>query len=225
MTDMARNVVVTGAAGYIGSSLTAHLLAQGYHVTAIDHLMYGGDSLIPFLYHPDFTWIPADVLNTRIIRPKLPENSVIVHLAAISGFPACQNIGRALAHSYNVDAALSVYKLACELHALSFIFPSTYTAFGSQDESKLVSETDPGNPQTLYAETKIEAEKLLLRQVQPCCPLVILRLSDVFGLSPRTRFDLLINQLVWQALNRREISIYQKSYWRSFLHITQNVHC
>jgi nucleoside-diphosphate-sugar epimerase len=223
MTGGIKSVVITGGAGFLGSALTAKLLFDGFQVCVLDNFLYGGDALLPFLSHPNFSWICADTSESGNIKEHFEKADVIIHCAAITGFPACQSIGRELAIRYNVEMAAACYKMAGEAGAGHFVFLSTYTAFGALGESAFVTENAPGNPQTVYAETKIEAEKRLMSLRDGGCPLTILRLADLYGLSPRTRFDVLINQMVWQALSRREIVIYQKGYWRSFIHISDAI--
>ncbi len=219
-----RLVLITGGAGYIGSALAGHLLSQGIHVKIADHFMHGGDSILGYFRHPHFSWKNVDICQYDQI-PKLLQNvDTVIHLAGISGFPACQALGREMSMKYNVEASLHLYQTACRQGVNRFIFPSTYTAFGNSSEAELISETSPPNPQTLYAETKIEAERQLQLNADPTCALTILRLADVYGISPRTRFDALVNQFVWQALSRREIVIYQRGYWRSFIHINDVIH-
>ena len=121
---------------------------------------------------------------------KWPKPEAVVHLAAIVGFPACQAVGRQVSWRYNVDATKLVYQQACDLGAQKFIFSSSYSNYGLAPDGKPVTEQSPLNPQSLYAETKIAAEQYLLEQRSAETAPVLLRLATLYGISPRTRFDL-----------------------------------
>lgn len=218
-----RHILVTGGAGYIGSMLTAELLRAGQRVTVLDTLLFGGESLLGYLSHPDFFFAKADVTETRAIHNSLPRDwprpDAVVHLAAIVGFPACQAIGKQAAWRYNVDATRQVYEESSDLGAKRFIFASTYSNYGLSEDGLPVNEESSLNPQSLYAETKIAAEEFLLSQKDaPAAPLIF-RLATLYGISPRTRFDLIVNQFVLDAYTKRELIIYQRGYSRSFVHV------
>jgi nucleoside-diphosphate-sugar epimerase len=166
MTD--KHVVVTGGAGYIGSLLTSELLRANYHVTVVDSLLFGGESLLSFLHHPNFHFVKSDVTEPRAIRDALkkdwPKPRAVVHLAAIVGFPACQAVGKQVAWQYNFEAAKTVFGQAADLGVERFVFSSTYSNYGLSSDGKPVTEESSLNPQSLYAETKIAAEEFLLSQ-------------------------------------------------------------
>jgi nucleoside-diphosphate-sugar epimerase len=217
------HVLITGGAGYIGSLLTSELLRANYHVTVLDSLLFGGESLLGFLHHPKFHFVKADVTETNSIRENLrsdwPVPQGVVHLAAIVGFPACQAVGRQVAWQYNVEATQTVFGQAADLGMGRFVFASTYSNYGLSPDGKPVTEASPLNPQSLYAETKIASEEYLLGQKDaPTAPLLF-RFATLYGLSPRTRFDLIVNQFVLEAFTRRELIIYQRGYSRSFVHV------
>ncbi len=220
---MDRHILITGGAGYIGSLLTSELLRANYRVTVLDSLLFGGESLVPFLYHPNFNFIKADVTEPRAVKDSLkdewPKPDAIVHLAAIVGFPACQAVGRQVAWRYNVEATKNVFAQAADLGVERFVFASTYSNYGLSQEGKPVAEDSPLNPQSLYAETKIASEEYLLTQRDASCAPLIFRFATLYGLSPRTRFDLIVNQFVLEAFTKRELIIYQRGYSRSFVHI------
>lgn len=217
-----KHIVVTGGAGYIGSLLVGELLRSGYQVTVLDKLLFGGDSLVGYLAHPLFNFIKADVWEPRALREVLktgPKPDALVHLAAIVGFPACQAVGKAVSWRYNVEATQRVFEQAEELGVERFVFSSTYSNYGQSPEGELVTEESPLNPQSLYAETKIAAEEYLLSQKSAACAPLIFRFATLFGISPRTRFDLIVNQFVLEAYTKRELLIYQRGYSRSFVHV------
>ena len=218
MNPSQKHVVVTGGAGYIGSLLTAQLLQQGHLVTVIDNLLFGGESLMTFLSHPNFHFAKADVSEVRSLRDSLPRTwpkpDVLFHLAGIVGFPACQAVGKQAARFYNVDATRNIMDQAESLKVGRFVFTSTYSVYGASPDGSPVSEESHLNPQSLYAETKIAAEEFLLPQGA-----LIFRLATLYGISPRTRFDLVVNQFVLDAFIKRELLIYQRGYSRSFVHV------
>lgn len=224
---MDRHVLITGGAGYIGSLLTSELLRANYRVTVLDSLLFGGESLVSFLNHPNFQFIKADVTEPRAIKDALKDGwqkpDAIVHLAAIVGFPACQAVGKQVAWRYNVDATKSVFGQAVDLGVERFVFASTYSNYGLSEDGKPVTEESPLNPQSIYAETKIAAEEFLLSQKDASCAPLLFRFATLYGISPRIRFDLIVNQFVLEAFTRRELIIYQRGYSRSFVHIRDAV--
>lgn len=221
MTD--RHVLITGGAGYIGSILTSELLRQNYRVTILDSLLFGGESIVPFLNHPNFHFIKADVTEPRVVRDAIKRDwqkpDAVVHLAAIVGFPACQAVGKQVAWKYNVEATKMVFEQAADLGVERFVFASTYSNYGLSEDGKPVTEETPLNPQSLYAETKIASEEFLLAQKDAACAPLLFRFATLYGVSPRTRFDLIVNQFVLEAFTKRSLIIYQRGYSRSFVHI------
>ena len=218
-----RHVLITGGAGYIGSLLTSELLRANYRVTVLDSLLFGGESLVPFLHHPNFHFVKADVTEPRAVKDAVKDGwqrpDAVAHLAAIVGFPACQAVGRQVAWRYNVDATKLVFGQAVDLGVERFVFSSTYSNYGLSPEGEPVTEQSPLHPQSLYAETKIASEEFLLTQASASCAPLIFRFATLYGISPRTRFDLIVNQFVLEAFTRRQLIIYQRGYSRSFVHI------
>jgi nucleoside-diphosphate-sugar epimerase len=223
-----RHVCITGGAGYIGSLLTGELLRQGSKVTVVDDLIFGGESLLAYLAHPNFHFYKANVIEPRTLRASLRSDwekpDALVHLAAIVGFPACQAVGRQVAWRYNVEATERVFEQAVALGVQRFVYASTYSNYGLSPDGKPVNEETPLTPQSLYAETKIAAERFLIAQKDTSCAPLIFRLATLYGISPRTRFDLIINQFVLEAFTKRELLIYQRGYSRSFVHIRDAIH-
>jgi nucleoside-diphosphate-sugar epimerase len=222
-----KHVIITGGAGYIGSLLTGELLRIGMKVTVIDDLIYGGESLIAYLSHPNFHFAKANVIEPRVLRSSLPTEwdkpSALIHLAAIVGFPACQSVGRQVAWRYNVEATERVFEQAVQLGVERMVYASSYSNYGLSPTGQPVTETTPLTPQSLYAETKIAAERFLLAQTGTSCAPLIYRLATLYGISPRPRFDLIINQFVLEAYTKRQLLIYQRGYSRSFIHINDAV--
>jgi nucleoside-diphosphate-sugar epimerase len=218
-----RHVVITGGAGYIGSLLASELLRANYRVTVLDSLLFGGESLVPFLHHPKFHFVKTDVTEPRAVKDSLKDGwrkpDAIIHLAAIVGFPACQAVGRQVAWRYNVEATKMVFGQAVDLGVERFVFSSTYSNYGLTPDGNPVTEESPLHPQSLYAETKIASEEFLLTQKESSCAPLIFRFATLYGISPRTRFDLIVNQFVLEAFTKRRLIIYQRGYSRSFVHI------
>jgi len=210
------HVLVTGGAGYIGSLLTGLLLQRGYRVTVADSLLFGGEALLGYWHHPGFRFVRTDVCEPGAVAPLLEprdgERTSVVHLAAIVGFPACQAVGASVARRFNVDALRSVFEQANEAGAERLIFSSTYSNYGLAADGKPVNEDSPLCPQSLYAETKIEGEQLLIDAAKDSTTApVVFRFATLFGISPRTRFDLIVNQFTLEAL--------QRGFARAFVHI------
>jgi nucleoside-diphosphate-sugar epimerase len=163
------------------------------------------------------------VTEPRAIRDAVKKDwgkpDAIVHLAGIVGFPACQAVGKQVAWKYNVEATKLVYGQAADLGVERFVFASTYSNYGLSEDGNPVTEETPLNPQSLYAETKIAAEEYLLAQKDSACAPLLFRFATLYGISPRTRFDLIVNQFVLEAFTKRQLIIYQRGYSRSFVHI------
>ncbi|MDW8403151.1 NAD(P)-dependent oxidoreductase [Chloroflexus sp.] len=224
------HALITGGAGYIGSLLTGVLLNQGWAVTVVDDLLFGGASLLGYWHHPHFRFAKGDVCDPATLRASadgiavggLPPTrfDAVIHLAAIVGFPACQMVGPQVAWRYNFEGTKRVFAAADAARVERFVFASTYSNYGLSPDGKPVTEESPLNPQSLYAETKIAAEQFLRDQTTGATTMPILfRFATLFGVSPRTRFDLIVNQFVLEAITRRKLIIYQRGYARSFVHV------
>ncbi|GAB4525683.1 MAG: NAD(P)-dependent oxidoreductase [Anaerolineales bacterium] len=225
---MSEHVVVTGGAGYIGAALVGELLRLGYRVTAIDDLLYGGESLLAYFAHPNFHFVKANVWEPRAVLQAVstdwPTPVAVFHLAAIAGFPVCQAVGRQVAWRYNVEAVQRVFEQAEKMKVPRFVYASTYSVYGLAPDGAAVTEDAPLTPQSLYAETKIAAERFLLAQGDGAdCAAMIFRIATLYGIAPRTRFDMIVNQFVLEAYLRRELLIYQRGYSRSYLHLRDGV--
>lgn len=217
---MDKHIIVTGGAGYLGSVLVPSLLNQGYQVTVIDNLQFGGESLLPFLHHKGFKLVVENINNTKNIAEVLVGAYGIVHLAALVGFPACKRAGREMTWRVNVEGTKEVYDLSLKAGVKRFVFASSYSNYGYSEGDTIVTEESPLFPQSLYAETKIAAEQYLLgHKLQNSIITTCLRLATVFGVSPRTRFDLMVNQFVLEAFSKRRLVLYQEDFKRSFVHI------
>lgn len=203
-------VVVTGGAGYVGSVLVPHLLALGYRVHVVDSLRFGGEGLLPNVLDPAFSFEELDVLDHARLRRALRGADVVVHLAAIVGYPAC-NRQPEEARRVNVDGTHSV------LDALPpdarLVYASTGSNYGAV--AGVCDEDTPLQPLSLYGETKTLAEAACLSRPNSVAP----RFATAFGLSPRLRLDLLVNDFAYQALTQRTLLVYERHFRRTFLHV------
>jgi len=215
-------VLVTGGAGYIGSMVVAKLLERGDQVTVLDDLWFGGDALLPFLGNRNFRLTKADIVsrNSDLDEKFFSGIDSVIHLAAIVGFPACEEAGRDKVWDVNVEGTKKIYTAAARAGVSKLIFASSYSSYGESKQGELVTEESQLYPKSIYAESKIAAENFLLSQAdtQITAP-ICLRLATVFGVSPRTRFDLMVNQFVLEALTHGKLSIYEENYKRSFVHV------
>jgi len=213
-------ILVTGGCGYIGSVLVAALLNRGDEVVVLDDLWFGGDSVLPFFNFDGFGFIKGNLCADGVLSHSMDGIDCVVHLAAVVGFPACEKAGRAAVWRTNVEGTAKVYETACRAGVKRLVFASSYSNYGESEQGELMTEESPLSPKSLYAESKIEAERFLLSQKNHHCTVpVCLRLATVFGLSPRTRFDLIVNQFVLQAFTAGKLVIYQEDFKRSFVHV------
>ena len=203
-------ILVTGGAGYIGSILTPLLLTEGFKVTVYDSLLYGGSSLLPFVSNKNFSFVKDDIRNKESLAQSIEKNDVIIHLAAIVGLPAC-NKDQRLAHSVNVQGTKNVVDSLSPNQQL--IHASTVSNYGASP-GDICNEKSPLNPASWYGKTKTEAEKIVLDFQNIVC----LRFATAFGVSPRIRLDLLINDFVYQAYVNKFLILFEKTYKRTFVH-------
>lgn len=204
-------LLVTGGAGYLGSTLVPLLLERGHEVRILDNLMYGGGWLLPLFRNPRFEFVKGDILDPQAVMHAVDGRDATVHLAAIVGFPACRKYSE-LAERVNVDGTKL---LAAALgRKRPVVFASTGSNYGAL-ENDICTEETPLNPVSLYGRTKTAAERYLLEN----CTTIAYRFATAFGVSPRMRLDLLINDFVYTALRLRYLVIYEPHFMRSFIHV------
>lgn len=214
-----QTVLVTGACGYIGAAVVFELLENGFSVLALDSLLHGGESLLSFWNHPRFRFQAGDVRETEAIRPLIERCDAVVHLAAIVGDPACKR-NPDLAWSTNFTASQDLIRLCQESkRPRRFVFGSTCSNYGRMEGDGYVSETSALNPVSLYAKSKTQIEQLLLADRTEHLAPVILRFATAYGLSPRMRFDLTVNEFVLSALDRHRLQVYGENFWRPYCHV------
>lgn len=211
------HLVITGGAGYVGSTVTAHLLAAGARVTVFDRLFYGGEALLPFLSHPHFRLIVGDVRDASALAQAAMGTDAVIHLAAIVGEPAC-SVDDAAAWSINVDGTQGALDAAVAARVNRFLFISTCSNYGVANANVIADEDTPLHPMSRYAEAKVAAERLTLGCHAPMGT-TVLRLGTICGVSPRMRFDLLVSDMARAAVRGEPIPLYTPNAWRPFLHV------
>ncbi|PKD43228.1 NAD-dependent epimerase/dehydratase family protein [Rhodohalobacter barkolensis] len=213
-------VLVTGGAGYIGSVLVRLLLEKGYNVRVFDNLSFGGESIVDLLNHDRFEFLKGDMRNEDDLKKAVDGIDYIAHLAAIVGDPACRKFPED-AKAINLEGSKSLYSIANEAGVKKFVFASTCSNYGKMDDPEAyVNEDSKLAPVSLYAETKVAVEKYLLNQPKTNnCKPTSLRFSTVYGLSPRPRFDLTVNEFTRELALGRELVIFGEQFWRPYCHV------
>ncbi|MGA1870270.1 MAG: NAD-dependent epimerase/dehydratase family protein [bacterium] len=213
-------VLVTGGAGYKGSTLCRELLYEGYRVRVIDNLMYGGRSLTGLFNHPCFEFIKGDITNHKDINRVLEGVTDVIHLAAIVGDKPCErNPKRSIEVNYKGTQLLA--DATRKKNIDHFIFASTCSNYGIADTHTPATEERELNPMSLYAETKIDCEQYLsqLSTDDAHFQATSLRFSTGFGISGRTRFDLTVNSFAYEALKNKKLIVFAEEAWRPFTHV------
>ena len=209
------SVLVTGGAGYVGTTLAKKLSENGYHVRIIDSLIFGRNDIDKFLNDDSIEFIQGDIRDKNILEKCLEEIDCVFHLAAVTG-PLCDRVPEAT-RQINVNATSQLIELSKAKNVKRFFFSSTCSNYGSNQE--IVDESTPLKSLSLYSETKITAESLVLQAkneyFEPC----VLRFSTVYGISPKMRLDLLVHELILDALIRKKITVFGSNYWRPLIHV------
>jgi nucleoside-diphosphate-sugar epimerase len=207
-------LLVTGGAGYVGSVLVPELLAAGHSVRVLDNLAYGQRSLLQCFANRAFEFVRGDVRNEATLSAALQSVDLIIHLAAVVGEPACRR-SPGLAEQVNLRAVELLDRL--RRRDQKIIFASTTSNYGVQQE--VCDEQSSLNPISQYAITKAGAERLLLDAGN----VVAFRFASAFGMSPRLRLDLLVNDFVWQAVKNDALIVYESHFRRTFIHVNDMV--
>jgi nucleoside-diphosphate-sugar epimerase len=203
-------VVVTGGAGYVGCVLVRHLLAEGYRVHVLDNLRSGGEGLLPNFLHPNFSFVEMDILDAPRMRRELAGADAVVHLAALVGYPVCKKLPEEARRTNVGGTQVLLDAIPPTAKLINF---STGSNYG--EVVGICDEDTPLNPLSLYGETKTEAEGLCMERPNT----VALRFATAFGLSPRLRLDLMINDFAYQALVNRYLLVYERHFRRTFIHV------
>ena len=203
-------VLITGGAGYLGSNLTRHLLEAGYSVTVLDNLMYDQVTLLHLFGNPKFQFELGDVRDKKLLQELVGLNDVIIPLAAIVGMPACK-ANPELTVAVNYQQVADIVEVLRDDQKL--ILPNTNSQYGSSDS--IITEESPFNPLSLYAKTKCDAENTMLAKGNG----VSLRLATVFGVSPRMRTDLLVNDFVYKSVVDGYLVLFEAHFKRNYIHV------
>ena len=209
-------ILVTGGAGYIGSILVPDLLEKGFEVTVVDNFMYGQTSLASSIKNRNLSLIYGDIRDTNIMAKALSRADVIIPLAAIVGAPAC-DADPILAESVNKEAILWMVNNISREQIL--LMPTTNSAYGSGDANNFCDEMSPLNPLSKYARDKVEVEKVILEREKSTS----FRLATVFGISPRMRLDLLVNNFMYRAKSDGFVVVFEGNFKRNYIHISDVV--
>jgi len=209
-------ILVTGGAGFLGSSICRTLLSEEYDVTVLDSFRYGQNSLLDCCSSKNFNIIRGDVRDYNTIKNAMKDKDVIIHLAALVGAPAC-DLDPVGAISTNKESTKTI--LSIRTNDQKIIYPNTDSAYGAGNQGSLCTEETPLRPLSLYGKTKVESEKMVLETGDG----ISLRLATVFGVSPRMRVDLLVNDFVYRAINDKFLVLFESNFKRNFVHISDVV--
>jgi nucleoside-diphosphate-sugar epimerase len=210
-------ILVTGGAGYIGSILVPDLLSKGHKVTVIDNLSYKQTSLSHVIRNKNLNFVLGDVRDEDLMKRHIPNAEVVIPLAAIVGAPACDKDAVA-ARSINKESI--VWLLRQLKPDQRIIMPTTNSAYGSGDKNNYCDESSPLNPLSLSARDKVDVEKELMQKENATS----FRLATVFGISPRMRLDLLVNNFVYRAISDGFVIVFEGHFRRNYIHVLDVVH-
>ncbi len=214
---MREKVLVTGGAGYLGSILVPALLAKGYAVTVLDGLIYQQAPLLDCCSNPGFQFIKGDIADEALMRDLLAKVDIVIPLAAIVGAPACK-ANPTITRLVNLEAQLGMVKMISKGQMV--FFPTTNSGYGIGAKDGFCTEASPLRPLSEYGRMKVEVEKALLQRGNA----VTFRLATVFGMSPRMRMDLLVNDFTYRAYRDGAIILFEEHFRRNFIHVRDVAH-
>lgn len=209
---MKYRILVTGGAGYLGSTLVPHLLQAGHQVTVVDNFMYRQNSLSHVCANPDFEAVRGDVRNEGLMKKLFAGADIVIPLAALVGAPLCDSDPVA-ATSTNRDAVVKMCQMLSKQQRI--LMPVTNSGYGVGEKDKFCTEESPLNPVSLYGRDKVDAEKAILGRENA----ISFRLATVFGMSPRMRLDLLVNDFTYRAYYDRFIVLFESQFRRNYIHV------
>ena len=209
---MSDHILVTGGAGYLGSTLVLDLLAAGHRVTVLDSFMYRQASLNHVCHHPNFSVVRGDIRVESTMAPLLRKADIVIPLAALVGAPLC-NADPVGAHTVNHDAIVMMLRLLSREQRV--LMPTTNSAYGSGDANNFCTEESPLRPISNYAREKVAVEAELMQRENA----ISFRLATVFGMSPRMRIDLLVNDFTYRAVHDRFVVLFEAAFKRNYIHV------
>jgi nucleoside-diphosphate-sugar epimerase len=211
-TSMNFNILVTGGAGYLGSTMVPDLLQLGHKVTVLDSFMYKQSSLNHMCHHSNFSVVRGDIRIESVMAPLIKKADIVIPLAALVGAPMCSQdpVG---ATTVNHDAIVLMLKLLSKQQMV--LMPTTNSAYGTGDKNNFCTEESPLNPISIYAKEKVGIEKELMQRENA----ISFRLATVFGMSPRMRIDLLVNDFTYRAVHDRFVVLFESSFKRNYVHV------
>lgn len=209
---MSFNILVTGGAGYLGSVMVPDLLAAGHKVTVLDSFMYKQASLNHICHHPNFSVVKGDIRVERTVAQLLKSADVVIPLAALVGAPLC-SFDPVGATTVNHDAIAMMLRLLSKQQIV--LMPTTNSAYGTGDEKNFCTEDSPLRPISQYAIEKVQVEKELMQHPNA----VSFRLATVFGMSPRMRTDLLVNDFTYRAVHDGFVVLFESHFKRNYIHV------
>lgn len=207
-----KKILITGAAGYIGSMLTTKLVELGFNVLAVDLLKYDKNSLSHLFYYNNFSFLRADITKPKVVKKIIKNVDFIIPLAALVGAPLCEKY-KEQAKKVNVSSIKLILRFVKKNQKI--IYPTTNSGYGVGEKNKYCDENSPLRPISLYGVTKAEAERLILNHKNSIC----FRLATVFGFSYRMRTDLLVNNFVEKSVRKKILEIFEPNFRRNFIHI------
>ena len=210
------SILITGGAGYVGSVLVRKLVSLGYDVKVIDSLVFGNDGISSLINEKKIEFFNLDIRETEKISSIIQNIDCVIHLAAIVGEPLCKKIPDA-AKQINEFATKNLVNICKNKKVKRFIFASTCSNYGSSQN--VVNESSPVMPLSLYSECKVNSEKFILDQNNDIFETCVLRFATAHGLSPRMRFDLLVQEFIRDAIVDKKISIFGADFWRPLVHV------
>ncbi|MDQ2105448.1 NAD-dependent epimerase/dehydratase family protein [Azospirillum isscasi] len=206
------NILVTGGAGYLGSIMVPALLDAGHRVTVLDSFLFRQVPLAHVCAHPNFDIVRGDARDEATLRPLVQSADAVIPLAALVGAPLCDADVLA-ATSTNRDAVLTLIRLLSRDQRI--MMPVTNSGYGIGEQGRFCTEDTPLRPISLYGRTKVEAEQAVLERGNA----ISFRLATVFGMAPRMRVDLLVNDFVYRAVNDRAVVLFEPHFKRNYIHI------
>lgn len=209
---MSYNILVTGGAGYLGSTMVPDLLKAGHKVTVLDNFMFQQASLNHVCNDPNFSIAKGDIRIKSIMQPLLKNADIVIPLAALVGAPLC-TLDPVGATTINHDAISMMIGLLSKDQIV--LMPTTNSAYGTGDANNFCTEESPLRPISQYAIEKVGIEKELMQREN----VISFRLATVFGMSPRMRIDLLVNDFTYRAVNDKFIVLFESSFKRNYVHV------